>query len=128
MLKVHCVKVKTIEEYRSGFVNFANAGIQLTIPLDCRQEVCSANGRGFTLWDKWIVEGDLTVNEYIDALRKQFELDVDALMIGSELVFCSFFPPDRFEKYANKKITDIWVEDAKLSLPKGRDAIRVIRF
>jgi ubiquitin-activating enzyme E1 len=125
LYKVHAREPLPISAFRSGFVNLACASISLSEPPACPVKVCPANGRGFTLWDKWFVEGDLTVEQFVAAVKEKYGLDVDSLLIGSELVFASFFPPGRFSRYDGRPITDICVRDAGLKISAGRSFLQL---
>jgi ubiquitin-activating enzyme E1 len=123
--KVHAIEPLPIEAFRVGFINLSSASITLSQPQSCQKLVCAANGREFTLWDKWVIEGDLTIDEFVAAVKTQYGLDVDNLMIGSEIVFSSFLGAERFDKFKGRKIADIWVTDAQQPLGKAQTMIRI---
>jgi ubiquitin-activating enzyme E1 len=86
MYKMHSAVRKPIEAFRSGFINLAVPSITLTVPNKCREVVCAGNGLKYTLWDRWVIEGDLTVHQFVEAIKQKFGLDIDNLLIGSECV------------------------------------------
>jgi hypothetical protein len=77
------------------------------------------------VWDKWVIDGDLTVVEFTAAIQRELGLVVDGLTIGTTLVAASFLPASAFEGYANRRISDIYVTDAGLKLHEGRSLLSV---
>jgi ubiquitin-activating enzyme E1 len=125
VFKVHSTAPKCLDDFRMGQINLASASIGLFGVAELTKSVCPGNGREFTLWDKWVVEGDLTVAEFSARFASQFGMEIDSLLIGSALVYASFFRTPEMEKYSQMKVTEIWVKHAKLSLTEGRDSIRI---
>jgi hypothetical protein len=62
--------------------------------------------------------------EFVEAVQRQFHMPLDSLVIGSLIVYCSFFSPPAVPLYAERKISEIWEKYAKLKLKEGRDSLR----
>lgn len=52
---------KPIEAFRNTFANLALPLFAMAEPVPCK--TTKFNDISFTLWDRWILEGDLTVQE-----------------------------------------------------------------
>lgn len=122
MYKIHCISPKKIDDYRSGFVNLATTMCALTNPVPCQTHICSGNQRPYTLWTKWVIEGDLTVEEFVQALKDQYGLVADDVMVGQNSVYSSFLPlPPELSK---RKMSELYTE-AGMTLNEGRNMFRV---
>jgi hypothetical protein len=58
------VQKKKIEAYRNTFANLALPLFAMAEPIP--PKVFKFNGMEWSLWDRWILEGDLTVQQVID--------------------------------------------------------------
>jgi ubiquitin-activating enzyme E1 len=125
IFKVHAIVPKPLEDIRIGQVNLAAAMIGLSEAAPCEKLTCTGNGIQYTLWDKWVIEGNLTVEQFGEACEKQFGMPLDSLLIGSQLVYASFYSPPAIPQYAGLTIKEVWEKYAKLKLTEGRDSIRI---
>ena len=112
MYKVHCVEHdKKVEDFRFGSINLALPIFNITEVMPCKQMECPSNHMKFTLWDKWFVEGDLTLQQFFDAVHDKYHLDVDMVTIGNKVVYPVFSNMKISASRLSKKITDILVQD-----------------
>ncbi|OHT04303.1 Ubiquitin-like modifier-activating enzyme 1 [Tritrichomonas foetus] len=120
MYKVHSVTKKDLSEFRDGFVNLSSANFQLLQPNQVPTKTIMANGKQikFSLWDKWVIEGDLTVKEFIAEFENKYGLKISALTVGMIIAYTEFFKASN--DLENKKITSIYKEDAQLTLAEGK--------
>lgn len=72
----------------------------------------------FTFWDKWIIEGDLTVLEFANAFKKKFDLNVSLILVGPKAVYGDLCV--NREQYENMKITDIYRKETNLKIKPDR--------
>jgi len=104
-----------IEDYKNGFANLA-------IPLFAFSEPIAAPKSKFhettwTLWDRFDIEGDLTVQELIKWFKDKHELDVSMISCGATMVFNSFMPKKKMEERLVSKISDILASVNKELIP-----------
>jgi ubiquitin-activating enzyme E1 len=110
MYKVHSVVPKPIEDFRFGVINLAVNMYALSEPGPARKFTCACNGAVFTAWDNWQVEGDLTLREFMKAIKDKYDVDLHMLSVGSMMLFASF-QPDLNAPRMDRKITEILVTD-----------------
>ena len=119
MYKIHSITKKEISEFRDGFINLSNSTFQLLHPTPVSYTKVQLQGKEiiFSLWDKWIIEGDLTVSEFIKAFKEKYGISVSTLTIGTILAYATFFPTSDFFE---RKITSIYSTEAGLNLIPGK--------
>ncbi|KAH0792190.1 Ubiquitin-like modifier-activating enzyme 1 [Histomonas meleagridis] len=125
MYKVHSLDKKPIEEFRFGSINLAIDMFSLSEPIKCQEFTCAANGIKYTLWDKWVIEGDLTLQQFIDAVKEKYSLIVDMISVGRGLLYASF-DTKKAQERLNRKISEILVSDFNQEpLKEGQKFIRI---
>jgi ubiquitin-activating enzyme E1 len=105
MYKVHSPVPLDISQFRSGSANLALNMFCLAWPAEIPRIVCSANGRQFSLWDSWIFEGDLTVEQFIRQAREIYSIQIDMLNFGQGTVYANFLP--NVQPRLSQKVMDI---------------------
>jgi len=131
------VQSKPLEAYRNSFVNLAVPLWTASEPLEPKKHTSgpytddSGQKRvrkcipdNWTLWDKIRLEGDLTVQQLIDELKKQFELSVCSIACGSSLVYNAWIPSHKSR--TNRKLSELWPEISKKPLPQSTRTLTLI--
>jgi len=107
-----------IEAYRNTFVNLALPVFQQGEPVPPKKT--KFLGKDITIWDRLDVrQGDITLQQCLDYLKKTYELDVDILGVGESLVYSGWMPPAKKTERLGKKLTELIVEITKKPLKKG---------
>lgn len=122
LYKMHSVVPKDINEFRDGFINLGTSSYTLSVPNPCQNTVLP-NGLHFNLWDKWILEGDLTLDEAIQMLESKYNIKVTALTVGQIMVFCDFMPTP--EEYKTTKVRELYINVAKLKIPENKSVFSI---
>ena len=76
------------------------------------------------MWSKWIIEGDLTLEQFLEALKSKYSLVADTVLVGQHYVYDTLLAPDKSQANMKRLISEMYVQDAGLKL-SGRDMIRV---
>ena len=126
MYKVHCLVPKKIEDYRAGFINLAISMFSLAEPMPCAAQTCPSNGLKYTLWTKWQIDGDLTLGEFLKAVKDKYKVDVDMITIGRSLVYASFQMNDKTKERMQRKLTETLVQEfGEKPLVAGQNLLRL---
>jgi ubiquitin-activating enzyme E1 len=123
MYKVHAIEPKGLEDFRSATVNLASNIFSMCEASPCREFVCPANGWRYTMWTKWIIDGDLTIREFVAALRDKYRLN--AVMITADAAIINSVYDPKPENWG-RKITEILVTDRhRAPLDAGQNLLKL---
>lgn len=100
-----CQNHKEIESYRDTFLNLALPLFTISEPKPCK--VNKYLNKKYTLWDSIDIEGDLTLEEFIDKCENTYGFEVDMITYGNSLLYAFYQPPTKIANKMNLKITDI---------------------
>jgi ubiquitin-activating enzyme E1 len=117
MYKVHAAQSKTEAHFRSGSINLGANLFALSNPRISERVQCSANGRQFTIWDSWPVEGDLTVSAFFRTVTQKYSVKTDLLSTGQTLIYSSTVLSGEMQQRLRKKISQI------LAIPASQNQI-----
>jgi len=106
-----------IEKYRNSFVNLALPSFVQSEPSPCQVNKSNIEKNirfypdGWTLWDSFVVEGDLTFQEFIDEFKNKHKVVPVSVTCGKAIVYNPFFPhhndrlPLKMAQYVKDKVT-----------------------
>ncbi|GLI63113.1 hypothetical protein VaNZ11_006018 [Volvox africanus] len=112
---------KPLEAYRNTFANLALPLFAMAEPIP--PKVTKHNDLTWSLWDRWTLEGDLTVQQVLDWLKGK-DLNAYSISCGPALLYNNIFP--RHADRLNKKMSELVVTVAKMELPSHRDHFDVV--
>lgn len=90
-----------IEDYKNGFINLALPFFGFSEPI--APPKMKYNDSEFTLWDRFDVMGDLTLQEFIDYFKNQHELEVTMLSSGVSMLYTFFKPKKQMDERKKMK-------------------------
>lgn len=104
-----------IEDFKNGFVNLA-------LPLFAFSEPIAAPKYKYydtywTLWDRFDIEGDLTIREFIKYFKEKHRLDVTMISCGASMLFNSFMPKKKLDERMDTRISQVIESVTKESVP-----------
>ncbi|ESO99442.1 hypothetical protein LOTGIDRAFT_113559 [Lottia gigantea] len=79
---------KKVESFKNGFVNLALPFFAFSEPIEAPKN--EYNGHKFTLWDRFEVQGEMTLKEFLDYFQKELNLEITMLSQGVCMLY-SFF-------------------------------------
>ncbi|XP_074357659.1 ubiquitin-activating enzyme E1 1-like [Apium graveolens] len=111
----------TVEDYRNTFANLALPLFSIAEPVP--PKVFNHRDMKWTVWDRWIVDGNPTLRELLKWLSDK-GLNAYSISCGSCLLYNSMFP--RHKDRMDKKVVDLAREVAKMELPPYRRHFDVV--
>ncbi|KAG7665751.1 UBA1 [[Candida] subhashii] len=109
-------KKTDIEQYKNGFINLALPFIAFSEPIKSAQG--KYNNKTFDqIWDRFELEGDMTLQELLDHFEKKEGLTISMLSYGVSLLYASFFPAKKVKDRKTMKLTKLIREVSKKEIP-----------
>lgn len=111
-----------IEQYKNGFVNLALPFFGFSEPIAAAKQ--QYNGKDWTLWDRFEINGNPTLQEIIDWFADQ-KLELQMVSQGVSMLWSAFTPPKKAAERLPKRITDLVEEVSKKPLPDWQKSLLV---
>lgn len=115
------VQSKPLESYRNTFANLALPLFAMAEPIP--PKVFKFRDMEWSLWDRWILEGDMTVNEVLEWFRGK-GLEAYSISCGQSLLYNNIFP--KHKERLDKKMSELVGTVAKMELPEWRNHFDVV--
>lgn len=97
--------LKDLEKYKNGFVNLALPFFGFSEPLLAPKS--KYYDVEWTLWDRFEVEGELTLNEFLNYFKDKHALEITMLSQGVCMLYSFFMPKAKREERINTKMSEI---------------------
>nr|AFK46735.1 unknown [Lotus japonicus] len=110
-----------VEDYRNTFANLALPLFSMAEPVP--PKVIKHKDMSWTVWDRWILEGNPTLKELLEWLKAK-GLHAYSISCGNCMLYNSMFP--RHKERIDKKVADLAREVAKLEIPPYRRHLDVV--
>ena len=110
-----------VEDYRNTFANLALPLFSIAEPMP--PKTVKHQGTSWTVWDRWTVEGDLTLRELLQWIKDK-GLDAYSISCGSSLLYNNMFP--KHKERMDRKVVDLAREVAKVEVPPKRRHLDVV--
>ena len=108
-------KNKKLEDFKNGFVNLAISFFGFSEPI-AAPKVKVTDDWSWSIWDRFDLEGDLTLQEFLDYFKKKHQLVVSMLSCGNSMLYSSFMNKEKLRGRLPKKLSEIVEEITKKSL------------
>jgi len=104
-----------IDDYKNGFVNLA-------LPLFAFSEPIAApklkyHETEWTLWDRFDIDRNLTLNELINEFRTKYDLTITMVSSGVSMLYAFFIPKPRLVERMPMKISQLVEHVSKKEIP-----------
>ena len=107
---------KMIESYRSAFVNLALPFFGFSEPVPPKRQ--KYLDKEFTLWDRFEVKGDMTLEELIEYFKKTHKLAPNMISAGMSVIYSPHFMRQASKAQDMKrKISDLYETVTKSKIP-----------
>jgi ubiquitin-activating enzyme E1 len=98
-----------LESYKNGFANLALPFVTFSEPIPPSKTVYNETV-AWTLWDRFDIQGDMPLHDFIALFAKQHKLEVTMISHGVSMLYSFFMPADKKKARLAAKITDIIAE------------------
>lgn len=108
---------KIIEDFKNGFINLALPFIGFSEPIQSQKK--KYNDKEFDqIWDRFDINGDITLQELIDHLKNNEGLEITMLSYGVSLLYASFYPAKKLNERLPLPLTKVIKEVTKKDIPE----------
>lgn len=113
--------LKSVESYRNTFINLALPLFTMAQPI--LPKVTKYNGMHWSLWDRWTLDGDLTVTQVMEWCKAR-GLEPYSISHGPTLLYSKFCV--KHAERIDRKLSELVATIAKVALPMHRDHFDVV--
>ncbi|ELU11611.1 hypothetical protein CAPTEDRAFT_162959 [Capitella teleta] len=106
---------KKMESYKNGFVNLALPFFGFSEPIAAPKN--KYYDTEFTLWDRFEIDGEMTLKEFIDYFKEKHRLEITMLSHGVSMLYSFFMPPAKAKERMSASMSDIVVKVSKKRIP-----------
>lgn len=112
---------RKLELLKNGFINLALPFFGFSEPMPAPST--KYYDKEFTLWDRFEVQGDITLGEFIDLFQNTHKLEVMMLSQGVSMLFSFFQPPARKKERMEMKLSKLVETVSKKPIPSYVNAL-----
>ncbi|KJE96221.1 ubiquitin-like modifier-activating enzyme 1 [Capsaspora owczarzaki ATCC 30864] len=106
---------KKIETFKNGFVNLALPFFGFSEPIAAPK--LKYNEVEWSLWDRFDIQGELTLGQFLEYFEREHKLDVTMISCGHSMLYVSFQPAKKKERI-NMKMSEIVELVSKNKIPE----------
>jgi ubiquitin-activating enzyme E1 len=87
---------RKIEDYKNGFANLALPFFAFSEPIAAPK--LTYHTTTWTLWDRFEVQGDITLQELLNLFKEKHELEITMLSCGAIMMYSFFMQPKKLQE------------------------------
>lgn len=103
-----------LDSYRDNFLNLALAYLGYAEPM--RAPKNKYYNKEFTLWDRFEIDGEITLKEFMDYFKNEHNLEITMLSQGVCMLYSFFLPPAKAAERMNLGMSELVERVSKKSI------------
>ncbi|PVD24234.1 hypothetical protein C0Q70_14704 [Pomacea canaliculata] len=110
-----------VERFKNGFANLALPFFAFSEPIKAPKS--KYYDKEFTLWDRFIVQGEMTLQEFLDYFQNEYKLEITMLSQGVCLLYSNFMQTAKQEERKNLPLSELVKKVSKKKIPSYVNAL-----
>jgi ubiquitin-activating enzyme E1 len=94
-----------MELYKNGFVNLALPFFTFSEPMPAKK--AKYYEKEWTLWDRFEVQGELTLQQFLDYFKNEHKLEITMLSQGVCMLYAFFMPGPKREERLSLSMSEV---------------------
>jgi len=107
---------ENLERFKNGFVNLALPFFGFSEPISAPKQ--TYYDKEWTLWDRFEVQGDMTLGQFLKYFEQEHQLSITMLSQGVSLLYSFFMQEKKRQKRLEQPMTEVVREVSKKKLEK----------
>ena len=96
---------KQLDVYKNGFVNLALPFFAFSEPIQAPKK--KYYDTEWTLWDRFEIEGEITLQEFLDYFKEKYGLEITMLSQGVCLLYSFFMAASKMQERLNLNMSEV---------------------
>ncbi|XP_059142787.1 ubiquitin-like modifier-activating enzyme 1 isoform X2 [Physella acuta] len=106
---------KDIESFKNGFANLALPFFAFSEPIPPAKN--KYYEKEFTLWDRFEVQGEMTLQEFIDFFQREYKLEITMLSQGVCMLYSFFMQASKRQERMDLPLSEVVRRVSKKKIP-----------
>jgi ubiquitin-activating enzyme E1 len=103
------------EDYKNGFINLALPFFGFSEPIPMAK--IKYHEQEFSLWDRFDIDKDVTLDEFIQYFSRDHHLEVTMISCGVSMLYSFFMPKKKLEERRHLRISQLVETITKKPIP-----------
>ncbi|KAK3103827.1 hypothetical protein FSP39_022215 [Pinctada imbricata] len=112
---------KKLDPYKNGFVNLALPFFAFSEPISAPKN--KYYDTEFSLWDRFEVQGEMTLKQFIDYFKNEHKLEITMLSQGVSMLYSFFMPPAKRKERMELPMSEVVKRVSKKKIPSHVKAL-----
>eukprot|EP00026_Physarum_polycephalum_P001604 Phypoly_transcript_01606.p1 GENE.Phypoly_transcript_01606~~Phypoly_transcript_01606.p1 ORF type:complete len:579 (+),score=160.13 Phypoly_transcript_01606:1504-3240(+) len=117
---IKLIQDKKLEKYKNGFVNLALPLFAFSEPIAPPKKAITPEW-SWTLWDRFDVQGDITLSEFLEYFKNQHKLEVTMISSGVSMLYSFFMAKDKLVERLPMKMSKLVEHVSKTPVPPHKN-------
>ncbi len=98
---------RDLEVFKNGFVNLALPFFGFSEPIKAPTQ--KYYNTEWTLWDRFEVNGELTLKEFLEYFEKKYDLKITMLSQGVSMLYSFFMPKAKLQERLDLPLSEVLI-------------------